>query len=96
MAEDAAAEEAVAAAEAGGESNARRFADPSKTATKWPEKDLVGMTGEEAKKEINEVDPSLEVHILPDDSMMTMDYREDRVRVFVNKDGKVASQPNKG
>jgi hypothetical protein len=95
MEEDAAAAEAVAAAEAGEKSNARRFADPS-TASAWPEKSLVGMTGEAAKNEIKDVDPSLEVHVLPEDSMVTMDYREDRVRIFVDADGKVVRQPNAG
>lgn len=99
MEEDAAAAEAVAAAEAGEKSNARRFADPdasTSTASAWPEKSLVGMTGEDAKKEIKGVDPSLEVHVLPEDSMVTMDYRTDRVRIFVDADGKVVRQPNAG
>ena len=89
-------EEDAAAADEGTE---RRFADPSATETsssKWPDTDLTGMTGEEAKQEINSVDPSLEVHILPEDSMVTMDYREDRVRIFVNDAGQVSRQPNKG
>lgn len=99
MEEDAAAAEAVAAAEAGEKSNARRFADPdasTSTASAWPEKSLVGMTGEDAKKEIKGVDPSLEVHVLSEDSMVTMDYRTDRVRIFVDADGKVVRQPNAG
>jgi len=98
MEEDAAAAEAVAAAEAGEKSNARRFADPdaSTSTSAWPEKSLVGMTGEDAKKEIKDVDPSLEVHVLPEDSMVTMDYRTDRVRIFVDADGKVVRQPNAG
>ena len=100
MEEDAAAAEAVAAAEAGEKSNARRFADPdassTSTASAWPEKSLVGMTGEDAKKEIKDVDPSLEVQVLAEDSMVTMDYRTDRVRIFVDADGKVVRQPNAG
>ena len=54
------------------------------------------MTGDEAKKEINDADPSLLVQIIPDGSMMTMDYSESRVRIFVDGDGKVVRQPNKG
>lgn len=100
MEEDAAAAEAVAAAEAGEESNARRFADPdaasTSTASVWPKKSLIGMTGEDAKEEIKNVDPSLEVQVLPEDSMVTMDYRTDRVRIFVDSDGKVVRQPNAG
>ena len=62
----------------------------------WPEKNLVGVTGEEAKaavlagkSEILEAN----VHILPHDAMVTEDYREDRVRIFVGDDGKVVRQP---
>ena len=65
------------------------------TTTKWPEKILVGMSGEDAKTAVLEGDSTLleeNVHILPHDAMVTMDYREDRVRIFV-KDGLVVSQP---
>ena len=62
---------------------------------KWPEKILVGISGEDAKAAVLEGDSTLHeenVHILPHDAMVTMDYREDRVRIFV-KDGLVVSQP---
>jgi hypothetical protein len=36
------------------------------------------------------------VHILPPGSMVTMDYRTDRVRVNVNEQGRVASTPTVG
>ena len=65
---------------------------------KWPTKILLGMTGEEAKAAVLAGDSSLleeNVHILPSDSMVTMDYRLDRVRIFV-KDGVVVSQPQHG
>jgi hypothetical protein len=95
--EEKMAEDAAAADEGADEGTERRFADPSEsTSSTWPDKSLVGMTGEEAEKEINDVDPSLDVHVLPEDSMVTMDYVETRVRVFVGTDGKVARQPNKG
>ena len=84
MAEDA------AAADGGTE---RRFANPG---SKWPDKSLIGMTGEEAKEEIHNVDPSLHIDIIPEGSMVTMDHRIDRVRIFVNTDGVVADQPHKG
>jgi hypothetical protein len=88
-------EDAAAATTGEGDNTAeRRFADP--TTSKWPDKSLVGMTGDEAKKEINDADPSLLVQIIPDGSMMTMDYSESRVRIFVDGDGKVVRQPNKG
>ncbi len=88
MAEDAVAGEAHGGTE-------RRFADTSST-TSWPEKILTGMTGEDAQKEINKADSSLEVQILPPDSMMTMDFREDRVRIMVDANGIVVDQPRKG
>ena len=66
---------------------------PSST---WPEKSLIGMTGSAAKLEISNVDLTLQIEILPEDAMMTMDYREDRVRIFVDADGNVVSQPQKG
>ena len=54
------------------------------------------MTGEEAKQGIHNVDPSLQIDIIPEGSMVTMDHRIDRVRIFVNTDGVVADQPHKG
>jgi len=65
---------------------------------KWPSKVLIGLTGEEAKAAVLAGDSSLleaNIHILPSDSMVTMDYRLDRVRIFV-KDGVVVSQPQHG
>ena len=55
--------------------------------------ELTGMPGEEAKSELEKKYPSLKVFIVPEDSMVTMDYLEDRVRIFVDKDGKVARDP---
>ncbi|KAL9187360.1 hypothetical protein ACHAXT_001463 [Thalassiosira profunda] len=63
---------------------------------KWPEKDLVGMMGEDAKAAVLAGNSGLTVHVLPQDSMVTMDYREDRVRIFVGDDGKVVRQPKIG
>jgi hypothetical protein len=66
----------------------------------WPKKDLVGMTGQDAKFAVLAGgDGTLiaeNVHILPEDSMVTMDYRVDRVRIFVNADGIVVRQPTIG
>jgi Potato inhibitor I family len=51
----------------------------------WPE--LVGMPGEEAVLIIQQENPSItDVQLVPHDAMVTMDYRTDRVRVFVNYD----------
>ena len=62
----------------------------------WGGQSLVGMTGEEAKAEIMAINPTLEVHIVPEGSMMTADYRLNRVRIFVDKNGKVAREPQRG
>lgn len=60
----------------------------------WPE--LVGKTGDEAKEAILKERPELNVQVVPELSPCTMDYRTDRVRVFVNKEGKVAGPPRTG
>ena len=57
---------------------------------------LVGKTGEEAKAIILQEDSTLNVDIMPQDSMMTMDYRQDRVRIMVDDHGIVVSEPHKG
>lgn len=62
--------------------------------TAWPE--LEGVSKEEAENVIHKEEPSLTVQVLPKDSMMTMDYRTDRVRVMVDEEGKVASTPRVG
>ena len=62
----------------------------------WPEKSLVGHTGEDAKLAILEVEPTLSVQILPEDTMMSMDYRSSRVRIYVDVNGKVVRQPTVG
>jgi hypothetical protein len=62
----------------------------------WPEKSLVGHTGENAKLAILEVEPTLSVQILPEDTMMSMDYRSSRVRIYVDVNGKVVRQPTVG
>jgi len=61
----------------------------------WPAKDLIGMTGDEAKAEVLAVDATLNVEVLPHDAIVTEDYRLDRVRIFV-EDGKVVRQPTVG
>eukprot|EP00555_Chaetoceros_dichaeta_P005814 CAMPEP_0198263980 /NCGR_PEP_ID=MMETSP1447-20131203/14277_1 /TAXON_ID=420782 /ORGANISM="Chaetoceros dichaeta, Strain CCMP1751" /LENGTH=67 /DNA_ID=CAMNT_0043952769 /DNA_START=129 /DNA_END=332 /DNA_ORIENTATION=- len=57
---------------------------------------LLGVTGEEAKVTILNSDQSLTVNILPEGSMVTMDYRLDRVRIFVGENGNVSQEPHKG
>ena len=74
----------------------RRFANPSNNNDEWPNKSLINQTGEQAKNEISAVDASLMIEILPQDAMVTEDYRLDRVRIFVDGDGIVVKQPQKG
>lgn len=62
----------------------------------WGGQSLVGMTGEEAKASIQAINRTLEVHIVPEGSMMTADYILNRVRIFVDKNGKVAREPQRG
>lgn len=57
---------------------------------------LVGKTGEEAKVRILEDMPDADVHILPEGSPVTFDYRFNRVRVFVDGQDKVVTQPHIG
>jgi hypothetical protein len=64
--------------------------------TSWPELSLVGMNGEDAKNAVIAADSSLQVHIVPEGSIVTMDHRLDRVRIYVNGDSKVVRQPIKG
>ena len=101
-------EEDVASGIVGGVDDGAPPASASSSATRiaaeddgelWPKKDLVGWTGEDAKFAVLAGDKTLKeenVQILPEDSMVTMDYREDRVRIFVDGDGRVVSQPTIG
>mmetsp|Transcript_13591 Transcript_13591/g.20686 ORF Transcript_13591/g.20686 Transcript_13591/m.20686 type:complete len:128 (+) Transcript_13591:94-477(+) len=58
--------------------------------------DCVGKNGEQAKEDILRIDSQLEVEVLPEGSIVTEDHRTNRVRIFVNKDGNVSKQPQKG
>ena len=62
----------------------------------WGGQSLAGMTGEEAKAVIEDINPSLQVQTIPEGSMMTMDHRLDRVRIFVGDDGNVTREPQRG
>ncbi|KAH0464875.1 hypothetical protein IEQ34_004978 [Dendrobium chrysotoxum] len=62
-----------------GESSVRR---------NWPE--LLGLTGEEAKKRIKEENPALRLHVVGPDRMVTADFRSDRVWIWVDSEGKVS------
>jgi len=60
----------------------------------WPE--CVGKSGDECRELILAADPDVTVQILSKDSMMTMDFRTDRVRILVDDDGIVAITPSRG
>jgi len=62
--------------------------------TSWPE--CTGMTGPEAEALIKAENPNLNVVVQNELSPCTMDYRTDRVRVFINKEGKVVGEPKTG
>jgi len=61
--------------------------------TKWP--DLVGMTGEEAKAQLELLcgDETYEIIVLNEDSPTTRDYRFSRIRIFTNDEGVVSKVP---
>ncbi|MFI5867087.1 serine protease inhibitor [Streptomyces sp. NPDC051546] len=59
----------------------------------WPE--LMGKPAEEARERIRAEFPEITVHMVPEGSMVTMDFNEQRVRLFV-KDGKVVREPRRG
>lgn len=65
----------------------------------WPDKNLAGMTGDEAKAAVLAGNTELldeNVQIVPYDAPLTMDFWDDRVRIFVGEDGTVVRQPNLG
>ncbi|CAI5528800.1 unnamed protein product [Closterium sp. Naga37s-1] len=64
--------------------------------TSWPE--VVGMTGEKARDYILTSMPECnwDVRIIPNRGFATMDYRTNRVRIFVDKDGIVRVPPRIG
>lgn len=61
--------------------------------SEWPE--LKGKPAEEAGEQIRAEFPEIAVHVVPKGSMVTMDFNEQRVRLFV-KDDKVVREPRRG
>jgi len=57
---------------------------------------LLGVDGNVAKKAIETVCPDLEVQLVPEGSMVSMDVRTDRVRIWVDGQNKVAKAPITG
>nr|XP_043612139.1 subtilisin inhibitor-like [Erigeron canadensis] len=62
--------------------------------TSWPE--LVGMKAEDAEKKIKEEMARAKVHIIPQDSFVTMDFVSSRVRLFVDSSQNVVRPPRIG
>nr|7AOK_A Chain A, Subtilisin-chymotrypsin inhibitor-2A [Hordeum vulgare] len=62
--------------------------------TEWPE--LVGKSVEEAKKVILQDKPEAQIIVLPVGTIVTMEYRIDRVRIFVDKLDNIAQVPRVG
>jgi hypothetical protein len=65
-----------------------------KNKSSWPE--LVGLSGDAAKTRLEQERPGMEVQVVPDGSMVTMDYREDRVRIYTDGQGQVVKAPRIG
>merc|ERR1712070_372502 len=57
---------------------------------------LVGSTGEAARETVLQSDGIRRAEVVPDGSMMTMDFREDRVRIIVDAHGVVVYPPQRG
>lgn len=55
--------------------------------------ELVGKTGEEAKAVVEKGNSNIRVEILPDDGTLPPDTDEDRVRIYVDAQGKVTRVP---
>mmetsp|Transcript_2740 Transcript_2740/g.4161 ORF Transcript_2740/g.4161 Transcript_2740/m.4161 type:complete len:134 (+) Transcript_2740:460-861(+) len=62
----------------------------------WGGQSLVGMTGDEAKAVIEDINSSLQVQIIPAGWSTTADYRLDRVRIRLGEDGNVNREPQRG
>uniref|UniRef100_A0A3B5YRR0 Chymotrypsin inhibitor-2 n=1 Tax=Triticum aestivum TaxID=4565 RepID=A0A3B5YRR0_WHEAT len=62
--------------------------------TEWPE--LVGKSVEEAKKVILQDKSEAQIVVLPVGTIVTMEYRIDRVRLFVDSLDKIAQVPRVG
>lgn len=62
----------------------------------WP--DCLGLGGEDCQHIIEKYAPDVKgnIYILPEDGIVTMDYRTDRVRIFVNSEQMVIKIPDRG
>ncbi|KAG9454591.1 hypothetical protein H6P81_007495 [Aristolochia fimbriata] len=60
----------------------------------WPE--VVGLAVEEAEQKIKEDMPMAVLQVLPENSFVTMDFNQRRVRIFVDESRKVVKTPRVG
>lgn len=58
--------------------------------------DLVGKSADEAKAVVEAGNPKLKVEIVQDDSQLPDTVNEERVRIYVNAEGKVTRVPTIG
>lgn len=77
-----------------GETHGQLVGSNSGAKTTWPE--LVGLTAEEAERKIKEDFPRAEIQVILPDCFVTMDFKQDRVRLYVDGFGKVARIPRIG
>nr|KAJ0204737.1 hypothetical protein LSAT_V11C500285340 [Lactuca sativa] len=79
----------------GRRSKIHRVLKPNKQGhTTWPE--LVGMKAEDAEKKIKEEMSGAMVHVVPQDTFLTMEFRSNRVRLFVDSSQNVVRAPRIG
>mmetsp|Transcript_7604 Transcript_7604/g.11279 ORF Transcript_7604/g.11279 Transcript_7604/m.11279 type:complete len:106 (-) Transcript_7604:223-540(-) len=67
---------------------------PGNSVRHWP--DLKGMHADDVEIKIHSDRPELKVQRVPKDAMVTMDMREDRVRLFVDENDRVVRAPRVG
>ncbi|KAL5542154.1 hypothetical protein UlMin_009864 [Ulmus minor] len=60
----------------------------------WPE--LVGVDGKDAQKTAEKENPAVKAAIVPEGSFVIMDFRVDRVRIWVDEQGLVTRVPKIG
>lgn len=57
----------------------------------WPE--LVGKTADQAKAVLQKEAPEFQIQVIPPDHFATMDYRCERIRIWLNKQQLVSQPP---
>ncbi|KDP35674.1 hypothetical protein JCGZ_09112 [Jatropha curcas] len=58
--------------------------------------DLVGLTVEEAERKIKEEMPGAEIQVVQPDCFVTMDFKRNRIRLFLDSSGLIARAPRIG